>query len=321
MSLGGFLNPIPSPHAFLHSAGLAFDSLRSGLVFLARQRHYSKMYLPRYLCGCVKETLAANDISVEFYSLNDDFEPNFALVPAPNEGFFFVNYFGKFSVTDIHRYHQRYPSLVLDNTQAYFQAPLPGVDTLYSCRKFFPVPDGAFLFASDAESMQEAYNALPRASSHQDVAFLFDRLENGPESAYPAFQASEERPFGLPPKRISLTSWCLLSHEDAQAAKSQRTDNYSFLDQRLRGINLLVSDNWEGHLYYPLLIPKGEEVRRLLIQHQIYVPCLWPDSEQEPSESIGYRCSHDLVPLSVDQRYGRVEMELIINTLKELNVL
>ena len=33
----------------------------------------------------------------------------------------------------------------MDHTHAFFQHPLPGVDTLYSCRKFFGLSDGAYL--------------------------------------------------------------------------------------------------------------------------------------------------------------------------------
>ena len=38
----------------------------------------------------------------------------------------------------------------MDHTHAFFQKPLPGVDTLYSCRKFLGVSDGAYL-STDAE--------------------------------------------------------------------------------------------------------------------------------------------------------------------------
>lgn len=35
--------------------------------------------------------------------------------------------------------------IILDNTQSFFQKPISGIDTIYSCRKYFGVPDGAYL--------------------------------------------------------------------------------------------------------------------------------------------------------------------------------
>ena len=36
-------------------------------------------------------------------------------------------------------------NIIVDNVQAFFQPPIAGIDTIYSCRKFFGVPDGAYL--------------------------------------------------------------------------------------------------------------------------------------------------------------------------------
>ena len=43
-------------------------------------------------------------------------------------------------------YHLLGKNVIIDNVQAYFQRPIEGFDTLYSCRKYFGVPDGAVLY-------------------------------------------------------------------------------------------------------------------------------------------------------------------------------
>ena len=35
-------------------------------------------------------------------------------------------------------------NIIVDNAQSYFQEPINGIDTLYTCRKFFGVPDGVY---------------------------------------------------------------------------------------------------------------------------------------------------------------------------------
>jgi len=40
---------------------------------------------------------------------------------------------------------RRWKRIIFDNVQAFFQKPVDGIDTVYSCRKFFGVPDGAYV--------------------------------------------------------------------------------------------------------------------------------------------------------------------------------
>lgn len=41
--------------------------------------------------------------------------------------------------------------MIIDSTQSFFSIPVNGVTTLYSCRKFFRVPDGAYLYLDNVE--------------------------------------------------------------------------------------------------------------------------------------------------------------------------
>ena len=54
-----------------------------------------------------------------------------------------------------------YGNIIVDHTHAFFQKPLKGIDTLYSCRKFWGVSDGAYLStdASLTENKTVDYSA------------------------------------------------------------------------------------------------------------------------------------------------------------------
>ena len=50
---------------------------------------------------------------------------------------YIVNFYVQITRKDLSRLVEAYHNIIIDNAQAYFDAPLANVDTLYTCRKFF----------------------------------------------------------------------------------------------------------------------------------------------------------------------------------------
>ena len=71
------------------------------------------------------------------------------------------------------------PNIIIDNTQAFFSRPLPEIDTFYTCRKFFGVADGAYLYTD-----KEADFDIPQDYSSSRMLFLLDRLDRSAEKAF-----------------------------------------------------------------------------------------------------------------------------------------
>lgn len=63
------------------------------------------------------------------------------------------------------------PGTIIDNAQVYFDVPLEGVDTLYTCRKFLGVSDGAFLYTDTLLSKE-----LPLDKSYDRMFFCWDGM-------------------------------------------------------------------------------------------------------------------------------------------------
>ena len=59
---------------------------------------------------------------------------------------YIVNYYGLFSEEQLISLKNKYGNIVVDNAQAFFTEPVKGIDTIYSCRKFFGVPDGGYAY-------------------------------------------------------------------------------------------------------------------------------------------------------------------------------
>ena len=82
----------------------------------------------------------------EFYSIDSNFLPifNYSKVQK-TEVFVYNNYFG-ICDAQTREIAAQCKNLIIDNSQAFYSKPIQGVDTFYSPRKFFGLPDGAYLY-------------------------------------------------------------------------------------------------------------------------------------------------------------------------------
>src|SRR5699024_8657437 len=88
-----------------------------------------ELWMPRFMCDSCDKVLSDNHVDVEYYSIGLDFKP---VIKEWDGWLYVVNFYGQLSngyLTSLG------DSIIVDNAQAYFQEPIPGVDTLYTCRK------------------------------------------------------------------------------------------------------------------------------------------------------------------------------------------
>jgi hypothetical protein len=162
------------------------------------EREYEKVYLPYYLCGCIRNILYEYHVLYEFYHIDDEFRPIFDKKLNHNECLFIVNYFGQFSNDELILFKKKYNTIFIDNTQSFFQRPIKGIDTAYSCRKYFGVSDGAYL-STDLES--SFYNTLSFDISHDKMIFPMGRFETTATEYYNLFLENENINRGSPVKK------------------------------------------------------------------------------------------------------------------------
>jgi len=294
-----------------HDGLFRFDSVRSALMFVVERRGYRKLYLPLYLCGCIMELLAAYSIKYDFYAIDEQFHPVFDKKLNEDECLFLVNYFGQFSNDEIQEYHCRYHNLFVDSTQAFFQKPAPGVDTAYSCRKYFGVSDGAYL-SMDTRASSE-YERLPVDDATEKMRYIMGRFETSGNRYYSAFAENEKINRGQPVKRMSRLIQNILKGIDYQRVIDTRRQNMRYLAETLNEKNQLHIKHDAGLFFYPLLVENGNALKRKLIERKIYVPTLWPNVlEDTRPDTWEHYCADNIVFLPVDQRYDREDMEYMV---------
>ena len=70
---------------------------------------------------------------------------------------------------------------------------------------------------------------------------------------------------------------------------------------------------------YPFMIQNGAMIRKKLQQKKIYIPTLWPSVKEWCSEEmLEYKYAKDILPLPIDQRYGKKDMMYIVNSIQEI---
>ena len=308
--IGGYLELERFMGPMLHEKALALSSGRACLSYLIEQRKIRKIALPDFNCDIVEAVCRAHEVKTRFYPIGADLRPK-TLQTEEDEWFYLVNFYGQLSADELQRIAARVPRLIVDNAQAYFDLPLKGVDTLYTCRKFLGVPDGGFLYTEAPE------RTLPEDESRERMAFVLDRFER-PAGEYFAAAARNNDDLSMEPKRMSELTKNLLHAVDYDRVKTKRTENFRLLHEGLGSVNCLNLRVTEGAYAYPLMLPEGQKIRKKLIEQKIFVPMLWPNvPEQQPADSEACKLAEQVLPLPCDQRYGAEEMAFIIKAVRD----
>lgn len=301
---------------------LAFNSGRAALRFFIRVKGIKKVYLPAFCCSTVWEACEAEGISWAFYSVDEEFRPIFSDSLSADEWFYLVNFYGGFNDEVMQRFMQEYPRLIVDYTHAFFQRPQEGMNVLYSCRKFFGVPDGAYLFLGDGitEDDERQYAELPQDVSYERMHFLLGRYEAGASPFYQEYVKNNDLFLTEPVKRMSKLTHNLLRAVDYPFVRERRTRNFAFLHRHLGDKNMLALSDVLGAYAYPFWFKgdkcSGQELRKKMIAQHIYIPMLWPEvGEQEAASPLERKMAESILPIPVDQRYGEEEMEEILEIL------
>lgn len=307
---GGYIELDTYRLPMLHEGAIALNCGRNCLAYLIKAKNIKRIKLPYFMCDSVFNVCKKYGAEMSFYHIDEHFKP-VDLSLDDDEWLYVMNYYGQLTREYLSQLKAKYGRVIIDNAQAYFDEPLPDADTLYTCRKYFGVADGAFLY-SDTKLDEE----LPHDESFDRMRFLLGRFERTASEFYNDNQENNHRFADEPIKHMSRLTENLLHGIDYEFVKKRRTENFRLYHDRLKDINELELREVEGAFAYPLLIKNGAEIRKVLQQKKIYVPTLWPNVVNEmPEDSLEYRFAKDILPLPLDQRYGEEDIIQIINAI------
>lgn len=274
--IGGYFELELPQGSEYHSQAIKLNSGRHCLEYILRLRKYSKVWVPYYTCEVVLEPIKKLGLEYDFYHIDEKLDPLFDYESLPdNVAFLYTNYFG---LKD--QYIESLPAIrniIIDNSMAFFSKPVPDFDTFYSARKFFGVPDGAYLYTYNNDTLEMD---LPQATSYQRCAHLLKRIDLGAEQGYADFKANDALLSDQEIMIMSKLTKRILSSIDYKQVESKRLKNFSLYHQHLGRYNLLPSNILNvvkhGPLVYPLLTDKPS-LREYLISKKVFVAQYWPN--------------------------------------------
>ena len=311
-AIGGYPSLELNPGSRMHENAIRLNSARNGFEYVLTASHYRRVFLPFYTCSAMFEAPRKLGVDICFYRIGLDLEPEDAPALGPDEAYVYTNYFG-LKQDCAARLFERYGNrLIMDNSQAFYARPLPGVDTFYSPRKFFGVPDGGLLYSD-----KKLPDQLPRAESAERFLHLIKRIESGAEAGYDDFRNAEKTLDLAPLQAMSQLTDSLLGAIDYERAAWIRRENFRILHEALGGLNR-IHPRMDGDavpMVYPFLTD-DPCLRQRLIANRVFLATYWPNvKESTTPETIEYELADRFIPLPVDQRYGPEEMERIIQII------
>ena len=311
--IGGYFELELPQRSEYHSTAIALNTGRNALEYILRVRGYKHVYLPYYSCDVLLEPFKKLNVKYSFYHINEILELYECIHLTDGEAILYVNYFGlkQSYVKDLaSQFGKR---LIVDNTQAFYAQHIQGIDTFYSCRKFFGVADGAYLYCDQPLDME-----LEQDQSWHRMGYLLKRIDISPEAAYNDFRDESVKLKQNPIRTMSQLTHRIMASIDYGQAAERRRENYRSLDETLKTrnrISLPLADD-AVPMVYPYLVDYGARLRKYLIDHYVFCACYWPNVlDWCILGDMENGLTQNLVSLPVDQRYDDHDMQVILDML------
>lgn len=319
MDFGGFLPlELRSGESYYQTSDqmtvLPVNSGRTAIWAALQQFQSDLVFLPRYNCPTVFNLLASLGYRVRFYELDDRLCPILTPEADGDAVVVLVNYFG-LTYDRLKPFFNDFPNLILDNSQAFFCEPClaDGVFNIYSCRKFFGVPDGGYVIGRRFQCVPE----LEREYSYDRMPFLVKSAELGTNAAYPA-SLENEAYIGSRFLGMSVLTEKILAAADPAAIQCKRRRHFELLASAFSDIQRADWRLSDAVPYcFPLLL--DADIRSELVRAHIYVPTLWQHLIDDPNaDPVSYRMSRFCHFLPIDQRYDESDMIELVDTVRSI---
>mgnify|MGYP003133282639 FL=1 len=311
--IGGYFELELNEGAEYHNNSIRLNTGRNALEYILLANNYNKIYLPFFICDSLLEPLRRHDIEVDFYLIDDQFEPIFDFSTIEDaSGFLYVNYFG-LKDSFVHSLKQKCKNLIVDNSQSFFSKPEPNTDTFYSARKFFGVPDGAYLYTNKPLPFP-----LDMDQSYNRCLHLLMRKDIGPQPGYGSFLQNEHYLCNQQIKKMSRLTQAILCNINYEKIRKRRIENFNFIHENIASTNKLKLST--DAVYSPMVYPywctdKGLKDR--LHKNKIFTATYWDDvKKRRTADSLEYKFTEEIVYLPIDQRLTKRNVALILKIIR-----
>jgi hypothetical protein len=316
-SIGGYFElELHSREHHYHDTPYRLKNGRAALYAILEFAKPTLVYVPYYTCDSMLEPFTAADIPFSFYEINARLEPKDLPRLKAGEYFLYVNYFGvkNEAVSELSKRYK--DKLIIDATQAFFLMGKGAYWLFNSCRKFFGVPDGAYLYTPASVDLPVVV-----AKNEQYITdHLLKRFQGQTQEGYAYFQKNEAL-MDCDIVGMSALSEQLLSGVDYGYATEKRLENYQILGEAFKSVNLHddAFSNLGVPMCYPLLLDRKVDKNKL-IAGNIFIPAFWNEVLVRETQGFEFekQFTQRLLPLPIDHRYTTEDMTYLVKALKTI---
>lgn len=310
------------------------DSGRSAIRVLKKVIKPGVVLLPCYICDSIIQSFGET-FSVVFYKIDEDFSVD-------REDFerklkdevsvvYIMHYFGQLQDKGFLEYIKESKSqygftVIEDTTHSIFtKSKTIGDYCICSLRKWFPIMDGGVLYSDEELPGILMEGVLPKNPSIKLEAMILKKLyiegkldNNGLYRRI--FEEEEDKLiFQQTVFQISLLSKCLLKYFSVGELIRRRKENYRELQKEISklGVELVLRGNEFVPLSCPIYIGNRDDFRNYLIKNNVFCAIHWPlEGTVLEGDEKAMQMSGHIISLPIDQRYGREQMQYLINVVK-----
>ncbi len=290
--------------------------------------------LPSYICGSVILPFKQAGYDLIFYDVDKYLRPvNYGVINSSNVGIFFhMGYFG-FTTNNvlsdtIISLKSESVIIIEDVTHTLFTEHSGSIESDFfigSIRKWFGIPSGGFL-ATDRTMNYELSDTnvefvnIRKSSLHQKFEYMSSGNRFIKSTYLSGFNRAEDRlDEDIKPYKIDYVSELIIKNLDYKELESSRRTNYEFLRRHLGDVDEIeiIFNGIENNvtpIFFPIYIKNGrDELRRKLIEEEIYCPVHWPIPNQV-NNSLNVAVENiynSILSIPCDQRYQIEDMRRI----------
>lgn len=256
------------------------NSARNCLRYLIKAYKIGTLYVPHYICPCIKSILRKEITNIKYYHIDDKFMP--AEKFRADSYILYPNYFG-ICTNNVRLLEKEYRNLIVDNSHAFYAQPM-GLASLNSLRKFFQmrygVMDGAYLYTE--KIIEQPIRTADDYEIDEDIT-------------YEKIIKNEHRIDNEPLMYISKATEKIMSYIDFEDEKIIRLNNFFKFAQKYDKINELSFNLEKDEIpfVYPLYT-HSEEIGYELEKQGLLIYRYW---EGLPATFDEYNYYKYLIPI------------------------
>lgn len=305
---------------------------RTAIDFILNEISDSKkiVYAPNYCCESMIKPFLDNGYDICYYNVDVinnkyDIDINFNC-----SIFFAMSYFG-YDMSNMDKYieifNKKNITIIEDITHRLLSKKSHNERSTYliaSLRKWFPLLSGGVAinlkskFKNDTSNyfVNEEFIQIKEKAMNLKKDYMNNKKNNNKEEFLELYKKSNHMIEDYKNKKIDNKSIDILEKLNIDAIKQKRINNCILIEQKLKNnkrIKLLYKyKNGDCPLFVPIILNNRDEVRKKMIENNIYLPVHWPNDNLDNDI---YNIELSLIN---DQRYNKNDVENYIDKLIEI---